>query len=220
SASTDDEYNANWAGVVAQTDEGSITGVSASFTLPTVKKPTDGDQVNATDHTASTWIGIDGYSCGTGLWQAGVDGTIDESGTVSWYAWYEWYPGDTVEIDIGDLATGDVITVNVTASSTTEGVVTMSNAASGKSYSKTVTSTYELCLADAEWIEEDLVVDDAVNEGLANFGSVTFEDAIATTKTGTLSPGDDPIYMDVEDSDGNILTSSSASGNTVTVKYV
>lgn len=71
----------------------------------------------------------------------------------------------------------------------------MSNAASGKSITKTVTSTDKLCLADAEWIEEDLVVDDATNEGLANFGTVTFTDAIATTKTGTMSPGDNPTYM-------------------------
>lgn len=107
-SSANDELNENWAGVVSQGDEGSVTGVSASFVLPTVKKPTDGSQVDATTHTASTWIGIDGYSCGTGLWQAGVDGTIDSSGAVTWYAWYEWYPAGTVEVDIGDLATGDV----------------------------------------------------------------------------------------------------------------
>lgn len=108
SSSANDEYNENWAGVVSQGTEGTVTGVSASFVLPTVKKPTDGAQVDATTHTASTWIGIDGYSCGTGLWQAGVDGTIDSSGTVTWYAWYEWYPAGTIEVDIGDLATGDV----------------------------------------------------------------------------------------------------------------
>lgn len=107
-ASSDDELNENWAGVVSQGDEGTVTGVSASFALPTIEKPTDGAQVDATVHTASQWIGIDGYSCGTGLWQAGVDGNIDSSGEVTWYAWYEWYPADTVEVDIGDLAAGDV----------------------------------------------------------------------------------------------------------------
>lgn len=71
----------------------------------------------------------------------------------------------------------------------------MYNAASGKSFTKTVTSSDKLCLADAEWIEEDLVVDDSTGEGLANFGTITFTNAIATTKTGTMSPGDDPIYM-------------------------
>lgn len=108
SSSSNDEYNENWAGVVVQGDEGSVTGVTGTFTLPTVELPTTGDQLDATYHTASTWIGIDGYSCGTGLWQAGVDGTIDESGSVTWYAWYEWYPADTVSVDLGDLATGDV----------------------------------------------------------------------------------------------------------------
>lgn len=71
----------------------------------------------------------------------------------------------------------------------------MSNAANGKSFTHTMTSTDKLCLADAEWIEEDLVVDDAEGEGLANFGSVTFTNAVATTKTGTMNPGDNPIYM-------------------------
>lgn len=71
----------------------------------------------------------------------------------------------------------------------------MTNHASGQTFTKTVTSSDELCLADAEWIEEDLVVDDSTGEGLANFGSVTFTDAIATTKTGTMSPGSNHIYM-------------------------
>lgn len=107
-SNTDDEYNENWAGVVVQGDEGSVTGVSASFALPTIKRATSGVQADATTHTASQWIGIDGYSCGTGLWQAGVDGNIDEAGTVSFSAWYEWYPAGTIVVELGDLAAGDV----------------------------------------------------------------------------------------------------------------
>lgn len=106
--SSDVEYNENWAGVVSETTAGSVTGVYADFVLPTIKKPTDGDQVDATVHTASQWIGIDGYSCGTGLWQAGVDGNLASDGSISWYAWYEWYPANTVVVDLGDLAAGQV----------------------------------------------------------------------------------------------------------------
>lgn len=112
-----------------------------------------------------------------------------------------------------------VITVNLTASSTTEGTVTISNAANGKTFTKTVTSTAELCLENAEWIAEDIVVDDPVNIGLASFSSITFTDAIATTKNGTtLSPGDNPIFNDIEDDENTPLTSSSSIGNTVTIE--
>lgn len=110
------------------------------------------------------------------------------------------------------------IFVNVTASSTTEGTVIMENKSAGKTFTKTVTSSSELCLADAEWIEEDLVID-SDDIGLADFGTVTFEDAVATTKTGTLSLTGDASYMDIEDSEGNQLTSSSSTSNTVVIKY-
>lgn len=104
-AASETELNESWAGAVLTGKD--FTGVSASFTVPEPKIPTDG-QTSATYHTASTWIGMDGYNCDGGLWQAGVDATIDESGTSSYYAWYEWYPEGTVEIDLGDLTAGDV----------------------------------------------------------------------------------------------------------------
>lgn len=108
SSSSNDDYNANWAGVVVQGDKGSVTGVSGTFTLPKIGQPTTGDQLNASDHSVVTWVGIDGYGCGAGLWQSGVKGSIDQSGTISWSAWYEWYPDYPITVDIGDLATGDV----------------------------------------------------------------------------------------------------------------
>lgn len=108
--SGDDFLEKSWAGVavVPSTGNGTIVGVSAYIVLPNITNPTDGAQVDAEVHTSSTWVGIDGFNCDSGLWQAGVDGSIDKSGVVSWYAWYEWYPADTIAIDLGDLAVGDV----------------------------------------------------------------------------------------------------------------
>lgn len=83
------------------------TGVSASFPIPKPAVGTTGE-TSASEFTASTWVGIDGYNCDN-LWQAGVDATIEKStGEVSYYAWYEWYPADTQVINLGTLTAADV----------------------------------------------------------------------------------------------------------------
>jgi hypothetical protein len=53
---------------------------------------------------------------------------------------------------------------------------------------------------------------------LANFGTVTFSGASATTGSGSVGPSGATI-IDIEQN-GQVLTSSSVSGSSVTVKYV
>lgn len=93
----------------------------------------------------------------------------------------------------------------------------MENTSSGKSFTKTVTDSDALCGSAIEWIMEDLVVDGSYI-GLADFGSVTFSDAVGTSSSGSVSASSASL-MDIEDSDGTALTSSSVSGNTVVIKY-
>ncbi|ETS82662.1 hypothetical protein PFICI_04538 [Pestalotiopsis fici W106-1] len=214
-ASSDVEYNESWAGAVVTGSD--MTGVSASFAVPDPAIPSSG-QTSATEHTASVWIGMDGYNCDGGLWQAGVDATIDSQGT-SFYAWYEWYPEDTVAIDLGDIAAGDIITVNLTSSGDyTSGSIVMENKSTGNSFTKTVTdSSAALCGAAIEWIMEDLVVDGSEN-GLADFGTVTFSDAAGTSKGGSVSPADSQL-LDIQDSDGTALTASSTTSDSVVIVY-
>lgn len=57
-STADVEYNESWAGAVVTGSD--MTGVSASFEVPDPAIPTSG-QTSATEHTASTWIGMDGY---------------------------------------------------------------------------------------------------------------------------------------------------------------
>lgn len=157
-------------------------------------------------------------NCDGGLWQAGVDATIDSSGT-SYYAWYEWYPEDTQVIELGDLTAGDTISVNLTSSGTyTTGQIVMENVSTGKSFTKTVSDSSEpLCGSAVEWIIEDLVVDGS-NLGLANFGTVTFTDAQGTSSSGVVSPSDGQL-LDIQDSGGIALTSSSTTSDTVVIVY-
>lgn len=64
----------------------------------------------------------------------------------------------------------------------------------------------------------DLSVD-TTTIGLANYGSVVFSDAVATTSSGTVTPSGARI-MDIETSDKKILTKTSVTDDSVTVAYV
>ncbi|ESZ98638.1 hypothetical protein SBOR_0978 [Sclerotinia borealis F-4128] len=214
-ASSNEDYNVSWAGAVLT--GAAYTGVSASFPIPKPAVGTTGE-TSASDFTASTWIGIDGYNCNN-LWQAGVDSTIEKStGAVSYYAWYEWYPADTQVIDLGTLTAEDVISVNLTTTSFNKGTIVMENKSTGTSFTKIVSSTNTLCGVSAEWIMEDLSIDSS-SIGLANYGSVVFSDAVATTASKTVTPSGSEI-LDIETSSNAILTKTSVTDNSVTIAYV
>ncbi|KAF7944769.1 uncharacterized protein EAE97_005402 [Botrytis byssoidea] len=214
-AARSEYYNESWSGAVLT---GAVyTGVSASFSIPKPQVGTTGE-TSASDFTASTWVGIDGYNCNN-LWQAGVDATIEKStGEVSYYAWYEWYPAATQVIELGTLTAEDVISVNITTSGLNQGTVVMENKSTGKSYTKTVSSANTLCGVSAEWIMEDLSVDSS-NIGLANYGSVVFSDAVATTASKTVIPSR-AVILDIETSSNIVLTKSSVTDKSVTIAYV
>ncbi|KAI9647251.1 hypothetical protein NHQ30_003634 [Ciborinia camelliae] len=214
-ARSDEYYNDSWAGAVLT--GAAYTGVSSSFPIPKPAVGTTGE-TSASDFTASTWIGIDGYGCNN-LWQAGVDSTIEAStGTISYYAWYEWYPADTQVIDLGTLSAEDVISVNLTTSGFNTGTIVMENKSTGKSFTDTISSTNTLCGVSAEWIMEDLSIDSSTM-GLSNFGSVTFSDAVATTSSKVVTPSGAEI-LDIETSLNAILTKTTVTDNSVTIAYV
>lgn len=109
--------------------------------------------------------------------------------------------------------------MTVEATSTSKGSATLENTTTGKSVTHTFTSTEgDLCEYDAEWIVEDY------EEGLslvpfADFDSVEFTSAYATKSTGaTVDAGTDATIIDIRQS-GSVLTSCSATGETVTCTY-
>lgn len=87
---------------------------------------------------------------------------------------------------------------------------------------QTVTHTFSgqsaaLQELNAEWIVEDF----SSNGGLvpfANFGTVTFTGASATGSSGTVTPAGASI-LDIKQN-GQVLTSVSSSGSSVTISYV
>ncbi|EPT01947.1 hypothetical protein FOMPIDRAFT_1119172 [Fomitopsis schrenkii] len=206
------EYSENWAGAVYDSyPSGSFTAVTGTFTVPTPSTPSGGSG----SYSASAWVGIDGDTCDTAILQTGVDFTIDD-GDVSYDAWYEWYPDYAYDFSGISFSAGDSVKLTVTASSTTSGTAVIENLTTGKTVTQDITSSSALCEENAEWIVEDYEEGDSLVP-FADFGTVTFTGASATTSSGSIGPSGATL-IDIEQD--SVLTSVSVSGSDVTIKYV
>ncbi|EKM56250.1 uncharacterized protein PHACADRAFT_253276 [Phanerochaete carnosa HHB-10118-sp] len=206
------EYSPNWAGAVLSSDAGTYKSVTATFTVPTPQEPSG----SSGSHSAAAWVGIDGDTCQNAILQTGIEFTIDD-GQVSYEAWYEWYPEPSYDFTDISISPGDSVTLSVTASSTTSGTVVITNESNGQSVTQAVSSSYELCQQDAEWIVEDFEQNGS-QVPFANFGTVTFAGASAGTSLGSVGPSGATIW-DIELND-QVVTSASVSDSSVTVSYV
>ncbi|KAH9834761.1 peptidase A4 family-domain-containing protein [Rhodofomes roseus] len=205
-------YSSNWAGAVWEKSSGTFKSVTGTFTVPKPSAPSGGSG----SYSASAWVGIDGDTCGNAILQTGVDFTID-GGSVSYDAWYEWYPDYAYDFSGISFSAGDTVKLTVTASSTTAGKAVIENVSTGKTVSKSITSSSALCEENAEWIVEDYEEGSSLVP-FANFGTVTFSGASASTGSGSTGPSGATI-IDIQQN-GKTLTSVSTSSNSVTVKYV
>ncbi|KAJ7785335.1 peptidase A4 family-domain-containing protein [Mycena maculata] len=204
-------YSTNWGGAAWESPAGTYTSVKGTFIVPTPSAPSG----KTGSHAASAWVGIDGDTCSTAILQTGVDFTIDD-GEVSFDAWYEYYPAVSFDFDL-KVSAGDTITLTATSTGTKSGTVTISNETTGKSVSKDLTSTAKLCGENAEWIVEDFEEGDSLVP-FADFGTVKFTDAVATTSTGSTVGPEGAALIDIKQS-STVLTSVTATDSTLTVKY-
>lgn len=215
------QYSANWAGAVLTSPPSGETFnlVSAQFVVPTPEAPLGGQN---SDYSASAWVGIDGDTYSKAIWQSGVDFTISSIGEVSFDAWYEWYPNPAVDISSFSLSSGDVISVTVSSSSSSKASVTMENLSTGQSVTKSASapsSNSVLGGQNAEWIVEDFNVAGS-QVPFADFGSVLFSNAVASTASSSLGT-DGAVIMEIKDDNDNILTHTSLpSSSEVQVNYV
>lgn len=209
-----EQYSSNWAGAVLVGT--GYTAVTAEFTVPTPQVPSGGSRNK--QYCASAWVGIDGDTCTTAILQTGIDFCIQGS-SVSYDAWYEWYPDYAYDFSGISISAGDVIKVTVDASSITAGTATVENVSNGQSVTHTFTQGTggDLCEYNAEWIVEDFESNNSLVP-FANFGTVTFSGAEATDGGSTVGPSGATI-MDIKQNN-QILTSSSVSGDSVTVEYI
>jgi hypothetical protein len=136
-------------------------------------------------------------------------------------AWYEWVPEPAYSLSGITISAGDVISLSVMVLSATSGEVRIENVSNGDTVTQLLTSNTPLCgpSQTAEWIVEDYTVNgDRVP--FANFGTVAFTDTVAA---GSEAPGfysaSQGILIDIEQN-GQVLTSTTASGFDVTVTYL
>lgn len=211
------DYSSNWSGaVLEQPSSGYFKSATGRFTVPTPKHVgTDGTE------SASAWVGIDGDSCATGLLQAGVDFTVTSSGAVSYDSWYEWYPDYAYDFSNFAVSAGNVIQVDITATSTTKGTVKLTNVSTGKSVSQTLSapSGSVLCRQNAEWIVEDFEENGSL-VALSNFGTVVFTNAAASLSTGGTEGLTSATIIDLKQGSTVYTDVTIDSGSQVTVKYV
>ncbi len=163
----------NWGGY-AVTGK-AFTNAKASWTVPTVNCAV------SPNAWVAMWVGIDGYS----------DSTVEQTGTLTWcdhktavyYAWYEFYPSPLTTISSITASPGDVMTAEVSySSSTAEFTTTLTDVTTGATYS-TSQAVSGADRTSAEWIVEapDLVTGIA---NLGDFGKAYFGDDY-TSQAGT-----------------------------------
>lgn len=107
--------------------------------------------------------------------------------------------------------------MTVTASSTTSGTAVIENKSTGQRVTQDLNSTSALCEENAEWIVEDFD-EEGGQVPFANFGTVTFTNASATTSSGVVGPGPATI-IDIQQHN-RVLTDVNVDNNDVTIKYV
>ncbi|KAJ4483556.1 glutamic protease [Lentinula aciculospora] len=211
STSKHDQYSTNWAGVIIEKPPISqnFTTVTGTFVVP---KPT------GSNGAASAWVGIDGDTATQSILQAGVDFRIS-GGKISYDSWYEWYPNYATDFSNFAISAGNTITITVHSTSTKTGSVTLSNKSTGKSVTQSLTapsSSAALKGQNAEWIVEDFEQNGNL-VAFANFGTVTFTGASASTSSETVAPNTG-IKVNIKQN-GKVLTSTNSTSNTITVKH-
>jgi hypothetical protein len=149
--------SSNWSGFAVKGS--GFTTAEGSWIVPAAK-------CNSGTQYASFWVGIDGYSSNT-VEQTGTDSDCD-GGSPRYYAWYEFYPKNPGNIAMS-VKPGDHMSAKVVYSGS-EFTVTIENATTGASFSKSSTVPGAK-RSSAEWIAEAPSSGSAVLP-LADFGTV------------------------------------------------
>ncbi|HWD75272.1 MAG TPA: G1 family glutamic endopeptidase [Solirubrobacteraceae bacterium] len=207
SAATDVQQasSENWAGYVAGGSGSSnqqFKSVSGSWVAPTATC-TSGQGYSA------FWVGLGGSGQSNSLEQTGTEADCSASGTPSYFAWYELVPSAPVKVNMsihpGDHMSG---TVTVNGSNVT---VSLSDQTTGGSFSKTLQMSNP-DVSSAEWVAEapsscGQSASNCTPMPLADFGTVQFTNASATTSDGHTGTISDPSWS------ATAVTLSPSAGN-------
>ncbi|KAH8803401.1 peptidase A4 family-domain-containing protein [Xylogone sp. PMI_703] len=232
SASRDDvdpnasEFDSNWAGATISPPSGeTFKSVTATMTLPSLTKPPQSAGPGG-EYFLYVWVGIDGDGDCDALWQTGFAGQI-EDGVTSWWGWVCFISSENVVFDtyILDASTGDTVNMTVEALSSSEGIFWLENLSTGESQSYQVAGG-DLCMESAEWIVEDPYASDSEGDIVyflvwPDFGTMTFDDAVAYTNKGTAIGPEDATLWYIDNYYNNITqNSATVTDSTASVTWV
>jgi len=220
------ETDANWAGATISPPSGeTFKSVTAIMTLPPLAQPDEavgpGDE-----YFLYVWVGIDGDGDCNALWQTGLAGQI-EDGVTSWWGWVCFIYGSDIVFNtyIFNASTGDTVNMTVEALSSSEGIFWLENLSTGETESYDVAGG-DLCMQSAEWIVEDPYASDSdgnIDYFLVwpDFGTMTFDNAIAYTDEGTAVGPENATLWYVDNYYSGITQNSVAvTDSTVSVTWV
>jgi hypothetical protein len=213
------EYSGNWSGAVLVSPPSGETfsEVSGTFTVPSMLSA-------GTNVAAAAWVGIDGATFQTAILQGGVYFQSDSEGTATFGSFVEWWPNYATDIAQSDfpVSAGDVVTVNIVATTDKEGTVTLINETQNVTFSSPQTAPTKLAYLggqNAEWIVEDYTQNGGIVP-LANWGTLTFDKTSASTSARTLLDLSEATIYDIEQFNA-ILTSVAFNGDdSVSISYV
>lgn len=183
----------NWSGYVAAGSSASgpskFRSVSGSWVVPSV-------HCNSGRGYASFWVGLGGSGQARALEQTGTEASCSASGTASYSAWYELVPAAPVTVNMA-VKPGDTMSGKVTVNGS-DVTVSLSNQTTGASFNRTLTMS-DPDVSSAEWIAESPSACQQGTSGcttlpLADFGTVRFSHASATTVDGHTGTISDPSW--------------------------
>jgi Peptidase A4 family len=182
--------SSNWAGYVVHRSGTRFRRVSGSWAVPTA---TCSPGIPA---YSASWVGIGGFSTRSqGLEQTGTDSDCGSSGQPVYTAWYELLPAGAVTVHM-DVHPGDRIDASVEISGPRARFHLID-----RTTRRSVTATPRVSVLDetsADWIEEAPASCSGgfrcIPTPLANFGSVTFTRASATSARGHTATISSPAW--------------------------
>ncbi|OJJ51790.1 hypothetical protein ASPZODRAFT_467228 [Penicilliopsis zonata CBS 506.65] len=214
------EYSKNWAGAVREkppSAAATYTAVTATFTVP---EPTAAAGDSSSYQAASAWVGIDGDTYSNAILQTGVDFYIYE-GEKYYDAWYEWYPDYAYDFSSLGIQAGDEIVAIVQATSASQGVAVIENRSSGVKATQTLSAsaaTATLGGQNAEWILEDFE-SNGTQVALADFNSVVFTGAVASTADGKTYGVSDATILEIKQNNKVLTQVTVDSDSELSIKY-
>lgn len=167
----------NWGGYVVNTPNNAVSDVKGSWVVPKFKGSCGGFY-NLSE--VAFWVGIDGYSSST-VEQIGTSVECVSAlyvSVVTYFAWYEFYPAGPVVLGMS-ISPGDHVSAEVKYSSSTAlYTVSLRDATTAASFSKSVGSI-SANRSSAEWIAEAPSGVSGILP-LVDFGTVHFKGCAAT----------------------------------------